>query len=107
MYWWTANKQQPGRGSIGKNALDRFIVLDVESLSDQQLDAAESVFEAVANKQLQPIHQIAVDEARARLDRMLMVEVLGMPSHWHDDGGIVDLLRKKLAAEPSIRGHKN
>src|SRR5690606_23590545 len=38
LYWWFANKQQPGRGSIGKSALDSVLVLDVTKLSGLQLD---------------------------------------------------------------------
>lgn len=106
MYWWFANKQHAGRGSIGRLPLENVIALNVATLIEQQLHAAEDIFEAFANLPLLPIHEMDHDEHRRRLDLVLMTEVLGFPASLHDDEGAMDLLRLKLAREPSILGHK-
>ena len=37
LHWWHANKQQPGRGSVGKSSLQALRVLDVTALKPKQL----------------------------------------------------------------------
>lgn len=106
MYWWFANKQQAGRGSIGRLPLANVIALDIAALTEPQLQAATKVFEKFANVPLSPIHEIDQDANRKALDRAIMVDVLGLPSSLHEDEGPMDLLRLKLAREPSIVGHK-
>lgn len=106
MYWWFANKQQAGRGSIGRLPLANVIVLDVGAFTQPQLDAAGKVFKAFSNVPLLPIHEIDRDEHRRDLDRALMTDVLGLPTALHDEEGPMALLRLKLAREPSILGHK-
>ena len=54
----------------------------------------------------EPFDQIDEDEARARLDRALIVEVLGLPASLCEADGPLALLRRKLAAEPQIHGGK-
>jgi hypothetical protein len=46
------------------------------------------------------------DTARAQLDEQFGCEVLGLPKSLFAQNGPVDLLRKKLAQEPSVRGLK-
>ena len=53
-----------------------------------------------------PFDQIDEDPARAELDRRLLVDVLGLPSSLCEEGGPIDLLRRKLAREPQIHGGK-
>jgi hypothetical protein len=54
LYWWHSNKQQSGRGSIGKTALQSLPVLDVTVLSSQQIDKACSLFEEFKQSVLLP-----------------------------------------------------
>ncbi len=43
--WWHSNKQQAGRGNIGKSALQTLPVLDVTSLNPNQLVEAVAMFD--------------------------------------------------------------
>ena len=45
LYWWHANKQQSGQGSIGKSALESLPVLHVSALDDDQLTEAVKLFD--------------------------------------------------------------
>jgi len=105
-HWYHANKQQSGRGNIGRTALQSLPVLDVTALTKKQLNAAVSIFDAMKSTDLLPIHQIDVDSGRHELDRRLATEVFGFSEEFVEKGGPVDLLRLKLAQEPSIRGGK-
>jgi hypothetical protein len=106
MYWWFANKQQAGRGSIGRLPLANVVSLDITKLGDDQLRSAEKVFQNMSNLTFLPIHEIDNDTNRAELDRALMVDILGLPAEMHDAEGPMELLRLKFSREPSILGHK-
>lgn len=104
--WWHSNKQQSGRGRIGKSMLSNMPVLDVTKLSPSQLGAAVRVFDEMCDKPLKPIHEIDNDPVRHELDERFGKEVLGLPESLLAPDGPLDLVRKKLAREPSIRGGK-
>ena len=53
-----------------------------------------------------PFDQIDEDPARYTLDRTLCVKVLGLGYAIAEFGGPLDILRRKLAREPSIHGGK-
>jgi hypothetical protein len=53
-----------------------------------------------------PFDQVDEDEARAELDRRLIVDVLGLESALCDAGGTMERLRTKLAAEPQLHANK-
>jgi hypothetical protein len=106
LYWWYANKTQPGRGSILRSNLESFPVLDVSTLSKKKLEKAVELFDQTRHTQFLPIHQIDTDLARHALDSSFGQHVLGLPVGLLGTNGPLDLVRKKLAAEPSIRGHK-
>ena len=106
LHWWQSNKQQRGRGNIGKTALERFVCLDPAALNDEQLEESSKLLDEFALRPLQPINEIHLDNARAELDRRFLVDVLGMPAELAEPGGALGLLRAKLAAEPSIHGRK-
>ena len=106
LYWWYANKQQSGRGSIGKVPLRTLPVLDVTALTSKQLSRAVSLFDTVCELKLLPLHKVDNDPARNQLDRVFARDVLGMSPPILSPGGPLELLRMKLAREPSIRGHK-
>ena len=106
MHWWTANKTQSGRGSTTVTGIPRIPTLDVRALSPEQHERARAAFEALRNERFLPFDQIDEDDARARLDRALLVDVLGLPESLCADGGPLETLRRKLAAEPQIHGGK-
>ena len=104
--WWHSNKQQSGRGSISKSTLHTLPVLDLSALSAKQRCAAVGLFDSMCRKQLLPIHEIDKDPTRKELDERFCREVLNLPESIMAPGGPLELLRMKLAAEPSIRGNK-
>jgi hypothetical protein len=106
LHWYHANKQQAGRGNIGRTALADLPVLDVTKLTAKQLKAAAKIFDDLKADHLLPFHELDKDPARKKLDERFAVEVLGMPIASVEPGGPIDLLRMKLAQEPSIRGGK-
>lgn len=107
LYWWHSNKQQVGRGSIGKSALQTLKVLNVTSLTKKKLKAAIAIFEDLKLRELRPINEIDEDQAREGLDKRFMTEVLGLPVQFASVDGPLGILRAKLAREPSIKGHKS
>jgi hypothetical protein len=106
LHWWQANKQQSGRGNIGKKTLAKFICLEPDQLSEDQLEASKRLLDSVAEMPLKPLNEIVDDANRAELDRAFLVDILGLPDELADPGGPLELLRAKLAQEPSIHGSK-
>ena len=106
MHWWTANKTQDGRGATTVTSIPNIPTLDVGTLTEVQIAAAKTVFDELADRNFLPFDQIDEDVARAELDRRLITEVLGLPEMLVEQGGPIDLLRRKLAHEPQIHGGK-
>jgi hypothetical protein len=106
LHWWHANKQQSGRGSIGKTALETLPVLDVTQLDQSQLDKAVKLFDSVSQQELLPLHEMNNDPIRAEIDTCFALDILGLPSVLALPDGPLGLLRSKLSKEPSIRGQK-
>lgn len=104
LYWWYANKTQAGRGSILRSKLSTYPVLDVSQLTHRQIRRAVRIFDEMRDREMMPIDQIDVDATRHLLDQRLGIEVLSVPTSLFVPDGPFDLLRRKLAAEPSIRG---
>jgi len=104
--WWHSNKQQSGRGNIGKSALQSLPILDVTALTPKQLKTAGMIFDDLKDEHLLPFHELDKDPVRQKLDERFAVEVLGLPTSFAQPGGPLDLTRMKLAQEPSIRGGK-
>jgi hypothetical protein len=106
LHWWHANKPQSGRGTVGKLALQTLPVWDVTALKPKQLQAAVKVFDGMCEKELLPMHEMDHDPVRKELDERFSREVLGLPESVLQPGGALEVLRMKLALEPSIRGNK-
>ena len=81
-------------------------ILDVTTLSEKQLERAVKIFDEMCYKQMVPMHEIDKDPVRKELDERFAREVLGLPESVLAPGGALDVLRMKLALEPSIRGNK-
>ena len=106
LHWWHANKQQVGRGNIGKSALQGLPILDVTALTPRRLRDAVGVFDAMLDESMLPLHEIDKDAVRKELDERFARDVLHLNKSVWEPGGALELLRMKLAREPSIRGHK-
>jgi hypothetical protein len=106
LHWWQANKQQSGRGNLTPNVLQGMFILNVAALKPKQLEKAVKIFDEMNQKHLLPIHEIDKDPVRKELDNRFAREVLGMPEPVLAPDGALDVLRMKLAQEPSIRGSK-
>ena len=104
MHWWHANKQQAGRGNIGKAALRSMPTLDVTALTPDQIRAAARVFDDLCGNKLLPMHQMHKDPTRRELDERFAREVLGITGSVLAPDGPLEILRKKLSLEPSVRG---
>jgi hypothetical protein len=105
LHWWTANRQQIGRGNIGKSVLQILPTLAVEQLTPNQLAKAEGLFDEFAAQAMRPMHEMAQDVVRQALDTAV-IDVLGLPKSLCAPDGPLDLLRMKLGREPSVMGHK-
>lgn len=81
-------------------------MLDVTVLKQKQLKAAVSIFDDLKDEKLLPLNEVDKDQMRQELDRRFALEVLGLPLAVVQPGGPLELLRMKLAHEPSIRGGK-
>ena len=98
--------QQSGRGSIAKSILQTLPVLDVNALTPQQLAKAVALFDDMSGKPLLPLHEIDIDLIRKELDEKFARIVLGLAASIFTPGGAFEVLRMKMAQEPSIRGPK-
>ena len=106
LHWWHANKQQSGRGRIGKKMLHTLPILDVTALEPKLLAEAVKLFDAMCEQPLLPLHEIDSDPIRKELDEAFARNVLKLPEPIFRSGGPLELLRMKLSQEPSIRGSK-
>lgn len=106
LHWYHANKQQSGRGNIGRTALQDLPILDVTTLTPKQLEAAVTIFDDLKRKTMLPFHELDKDPVRKELDIRFGAEVLSLPAAILQSGGALELVRMKLAQEPSIRGGK-
>ena len=106
MHWWVTNKTQSGRGTTTVTGIPNIPTFDVRTLTNEQLVAARAAFEKLRERHFLPFDQIDEDPARAELDRLLLVDVLGLPEVLVGPGGPIELLRRKLAREPQIHGSK-
>jgi len=78
----------------------------VTAITANQLKAAVRIFEDMKGQSLLPFHELDKDPTRQKLDERFALEVLGVPAAFVQPGGPLDLMRMKLAQEPSIRGGK-
>ncbi|MYI03359.1 MAG: hypothetical protein F4066_00655 [Chloroflexi bacterium] len=106
LHWWVSNKTQAGRGTTSVTGIPNIPTLDTRALTDEQHAEAKRQFEFLRDERFLPFDQIDEDPARAKLDRAILVDVLGLPESLVEPGGAIDLIRRKLAREPQIHGGK-
>jgi len=98
-----AQQAQQGRGRGSRELLMELPVPDLRKLEPWQLEAAESIWRDLADREFKSFHCCAIDPARIELDRRVVREMLGLSS---DAEETVKRLRFLLANEPSIHGGK-
>ena len=76
LYWWHANKQQPGRGMIPKTALQTLPILDVTALEPKLLAEAVQLFDAMSGQPLLPLHEIDSDPVRKKIRRSICTKCI-------------------------------
>jgi hypothetical protein len=103
VHWWRASKQQSGRGSITLTRLPDLPTFDFRTLSDETLGEAVRRFDDLKALHLSPFDQVDTDGQRHEIDAALG-PIFGVPDRLLGPGGPLDLLRRKLAREPSITG---
>ena len=101
MYWWHSNKQQSGRGRTTIRGAESLVTLDLASLTDSQLAAAEGIFDEFRDKELMPAYLADADPNRALLDRRVVCDLLGFGEEVYEG---VRRLAEKWCAEPSVHG---
>ena len=103
LFWWTAGRQQSGRGCTTIKRLPELPVLDTRTLKDEAKKKAHEVFEGFRNRVLQPAHEAAYDPGRKELDEAVLTTILGLP-----EGTIreVQTAAEKWCEEPSVHGGK-
>ena len=106
LHWWVSNKTQSGRGTTPVTAIPIIPTLDTRALSDAQHAEAKRQFDLLRSELFLPFDQIDEDPARAKLDRAILIDVLGLPDSLLAPDGPIDLIRRKLAREPQIHGGK-
>jgi hypothetical protein len=100
LHWWAASKQQSGRGSITLSRLPNLPVYDFRVLTTIALERAAQLVDEFGMLSLRTFDEIDRDPARREIDRLALGEVFGLSHHI----AALDLLRRKLAREPSVTG---
>ena len=104
LYSWHSNIQVAGRGDMSITAIESLPILDFVSFTDDQLAAAEAIFEEFRELDLKPAYLLAdADPNRALLDRRVVCDLLGFDEGTHH---AVRQLAAKWCAEPSVHGGK-
>ena len=106
MYWWKGARQQSGRSIMTVTAIPDLPVLDPRTLTDQQLDRCQAIFDDFEGREFLPANEAYRDETRKALDRELLFAITSVlqldPAL--EEG--LDLLRGQWCAEPSVHGGK-
>ena len=103
MHWWRASRQDSGRGAITIRSAETLPILNLRSLTDEQLLMAELIFEEFRELELQPAYLADADANRALLDRRVLCDMLGFDDAVYEG---VRRLAEKWCAEPSVHGGK-
>ena len=82
---------------------DSLSVLDLRTLTDEQLRAAEAIFNQFRDLELKPAYLADADPNRALLDRRVVCDLLGFDEETY---AAVRRLAAKWCAEPSVHGGK-
>ena len=102
-HWWHSSRQQSSKAGITIRSAESLPVLDLRTLTDDQLSTAESIFDEFRDKDLMPAFLADADPNRALLDRRVICDLLGFDESVYE---AVRRLSAKWCAEPSVHGGK-
>ena len=103
MHWWHSSRQQSSKAGMTIRTAETLPVLDLRTLSAEQLAKAEEIFEEFRELDLKPAYLADADANRALLDRRVVCDLLGFDE---DTYAAVRRLAAKWCAEPSVHGGK-
>ena len=102
-YWWHSNRQQSSKARTTIRMAESLPVLDLRTLTDNQLSTAQEIFDDFRDRDLMPAYLADADPNRALLDRRVICDLLGFDE---DTYRAVRRLSAKWCAEPSVHGAK-
>ena len=102
-FWWHSSRQQTGRARISIRLAESLPILDLRALSDKQHAEARQIFDQFGNRDLMPAYLADADRNRARLDELVICDLLGFDLDVYQG---VRRLAQKWCAEPSVHGGK-
>ena len=102
-YWWHSTRQQSSKATITINSAESLPILDLRTLTEDQLSTAQEIFDDFRDRDLMPAYLADADPNRALLDRRVICDLLGFDQ---DTYRAVRRLSAKWCAEPSVHGAK-
>ena len=102
-YWWHSSRQQSSKASMTRLSAPSLPILDLRTLTDDQLSTAQEIFDDFRDRDLMPAYLADADPNRALLDRRVICDLLGFDQ---DTYAAVRRLSAKWCAEPSVHGGK-
>jgi hypothetical protein len=99
-----ANKAQDGRGSITTTRIPTLITLDPRTVKLGCSEKAAVFYGTIKHKTLLPAHNLSTDPVRAELDEFVLRELVDCGPKLSTMVNMIEVLRKKLRAEPSFNG---
>ena len=102
-WWWSSNRQQSSKARLTIRVTESLPILDLRTLTDDQLSTAESIFNDFRDKDLMPAYLADADPNRALLDHRVVRDLLGFD---HSVYQATRRLTAKWCAEPSVHGGK-
>ena len=102
-YWWHSSRQQSSKASMTRLSAPSLPILDLRTLTDDQLSTAEEIFDDFRHRDLMPAYLADADPNRAFLDRRVICDLLNFDQ---DTYQAVRRLSAKWCAEPSVHGAK-
>ena len=103
-FWWLGSRQQQGRAVVTISRLPDLLVLDPGRLSAVQIGAARAAFNRFQDEPMLPANEAYRDPVRQDLDRVLLVDVLGLSPEMLPS---LEALRNAWCAEPTVHGGKS
>ena len=103
LYWWHSNRQHSGRGTTTIRNVGSLPILDLRTLSEEQLRTSEAIFNELRDVELKPAYLADADPNRALLDQRVIRDFLGFDEKTYV---AVRGLAAKWCAEPSVHGGK-
>ena len=102
-FWWAGTRQQQGRSRLTISRLPQLLSLDVSSLTLEQLEKCENIFEVFQGRKFLPANEAYRDETRQALDQAILTEVFSLEESVMDN---LAVLRRHWCEEPSVHGGK-